>query len=87
MSLRDVYRGIIEGFVGKTTSAVEFELKELENLFALLVLGSFAGIPSPPAFISIDLLPHMEREIRVMLSRSRSIDDPAGDLFSIFDIG
>ncbi|MCK7484011.1 MAG: hypothetical protein M0C28_48790 [Candidatus Moduliflexus flocculans] len=41
---------------------LEFELKELENIFALLILGGFVGMPSPPAPIAIELLPLLERE-------------------------
>ena len=44
----------------KATGLIEFEVKELENIFALLILGGFAGLPSPPSPIAIELLPYME---------------------------
>ena len=44
----------------KAVDVLEAELGELENIFGLLVLGSFVGLPSPPMQISLDLLPEME---------------------------
>ncbi|MDP6625952.1 MAG: hypothetical protein QGG87_05825, partial [Nitrospinota bacterium] len=79
--------GLGEGFRSRSTQAMQFELKEMENVFCLLILGSFAGIPSPPTFLSLNLLPHLEKEIQVMLSRSNNIDDPLGDIFSVFNVG
>ncbi len=86
-TIKEAIDGIGDGLRASSTQAIQFELKELENVFCLLVLGSFAGIPSPPAFLSLSLLPHMEKEIQVMLSRSKNIDDPLGDIFSVFDVG
>lgn len=86
-TIKEALKGIEEGFKAKSVSAIEFELKELENVFCLLLMGSFAGIPAPPAFLSLTLLPHMEREIKIMLAKSEKIDDPLGNLFSVFDVG
>jgi hypothetical protein len=33
------------------------------------------GLPFPPAPVSLALLPHMEREVSVMLARAGSLDD------------
>ncbi len=65
---------------------IEVELRELENIFALIVLGSFIGIPSPPTFVSLRLLPHMGRELLVMTSVSKRLDDMLGEMAGIFDI-
>ncbi len=70
----------------KATEMMEFELKELENIFSLLVLGGFVGMPSPPVPIAIELLPYMERELTVMLSRSDMASDPLGSLMSILEV-
>lgn len=86
-SIKETFNNLEDGFKMSSTSAAQFELKELENVFCLLLLGSFAGIPSPPTFLSLTLLPHLEKEFKIMLSRSKNIDDPLGDLFSIFDVG
>lgn len=70
----------------KATEMLEFELKELENIFSLLVLGGFVGMPSPPVPIAIELLPFMERELTVMLSRSDMASDPLASLVGMLDV-
>ncbi|RKX78717.1 MAG: hypothetical protein DRP87_05435 [Spirochaetes bacterium] len=51
------------------TDIIEFEVEELENIFALLLFGSFIGMPSPPVYISFELLPVMENEVNLMFER------------------
>jgi hypothetical protein len=70
----------------KACGMLEFELKELENIFSLLILGGFVGMPSPPAPIAIELLPYMERELTIMLSRSDMAQDPIGSLMGFLEI-
>ena len=65
---------------------IENELEEMENLFGLLVLGSFVGIPSPPVQISLDLMPLMEKELQLMMDKVDTASQPLSHLFSIFDI-
>ena len=71
---------------GKAVSAIEPELEELEHIFALLVQGSFIGIPSPPMQISLDLLPLMEKDLILMTKKIDTANEPLSHLFSIFDI-
>ena len=63
-----------EGLVSLTC----LEVQELENIFALLVLGSFVGLPAPPSFLSVELLPFMEREIQILHRRA----EDAGDMLA-----
>ncbi len=70
----------------KATGMLEFELKELQNLFALLVLGSLVGLPSPPPAIAFELIPLMEDEIRTMTSRADFSQDPLGALVGMLNI-
>jgi len=70
----------------KATEMLEFELKELENIFSLLIIGGFVGMPSPPVPIAIELLPYMERELTVMLSRSDLASDPLGSLVGLLEM-
>lgn len=72
---------------GKAVEAIEAEVEEMENVFALLVLGSFVGLPSPPMQISLDLMPVMERELVGMLENVDTAVTPISRLFSTFDIG
>ena len=71
---------------GKAVETIEYELEELDNIFAVLVLGSFVGIPSPPIHVTMELLPIMENEFNLMLEKVATAHDPLGDLFSVLDI-
>jgi hypothetical protein len=70
----------------KATGMLEFELKELENIFLLLIIGGFVGMPSPPAPVALELLPYLEKEIAIMLSRSDLSNDPLGALMGMLEI-
>jgi hypothetical protein len=71
---------------GKAVETIEYEVEELENIYAILVLGAFIGIPSPPIQITMELLPEMEEEFYIMLEKVSTAHDPLGDLFSVLDI-
>lgn len=61
------------------------ELRELENLFALLVLGAFIGMPAPPASVAAELLPHLHRELEVLNARARDASDALAELCGLFE--
>jgi hypothetical protein len=69
------FHGVSQVHRLKATDMLTFELNEMENVFAMLVFGSFVGLPAPPAAIAIELLPCMEDEIRLMVSRSDFAQD------------
>ena len=71
---------------GKAVETIEYEVGELDNIFAILVMGAFIGIPSPPIHITMALLPEMEKELGIMLEKVSTAHDPLGDLFSVLDI-
>jgi len=70
----------------RATEMIEFELKELENIFTLLIMGGFVGMPAPPAPIAMELLPLLEREMNIMLSRSDFAQDPLGAMMGLLEI-
>jgi hypothetical protein len=70
----------------KVTEVTEFEVKELENLFVLLMMGSFTGVPSPPSFVAAELLPHLDHEIKVLNERAKDSFDSLSDMASLLDI-
>ena len=72
---------------GKAVEIIEYELEELENIFGVLVLGSFIGMPSPPMQISLDLMPFMEKELILMMEKVDTANEPIAQLFSVLDIG
>ncbi len=69
-----------------SVSATEAELREMENAFALVLMGAFTGMPAPPAYISIALLPWLERELGVMMSRSLMHDDRLSEWADLVDL-
>jgi len=71
----------------KAVEIIEYELEELENIFGVLVLGSFIGMPSPPMQISLDLMPFMEKELILMMEKVDTANEPIAQLFSILNIG
>ncbi|MCP3926405.1 MAG: hypothetical protein GY714_27905 [Desulfobacterales bacterium] len=71
----------------RAVDSIEDEIEEMEYIFALLVQGSFVGMPSPPVHISLSLLPHMEKDLSLMMERVTTSNQPISKLFSTFDIG
>jgi len=63
---------------------VEFELREMENILALLLFSSFLGMPSPPSDLSLRLMPYMVREMHVMSRRAGDLDDISGEVAGMF---
>lgn len=84
--LAGAYRVIRQINRDKATGMLEFELTELQNLFALMILGSLVGLPAPPPAVAFELLPFLEDEIRVMTSRADFSQDPLGALVGMLEI-
>jgi hypothetical protein len=93
MSLKSIRDKIVSVFKdadrvmrGKAVETIEYEVEELDNIFGILVLGAFIGIPSPPIHITMELLPLMKKELRIMFEKVLTAHDPLGDLFSVLGI-
>jgi len=84
--LRSLWESADAVMRGKAVDTIEYEIEELDNIFGLLVLGTFLGIPAPPVHVSIELLPLMEKELDLMLDRIATAHDALGDLFSVLSI-
>lgn len=67
---------------GKATETVEWEMQELRQVFALLVMGEAVGLPAPPSELTLELLPDMEDELRLLLQRIDTAQTPFSQLFS-----
>ncbi len=76
----------IEGLKEESTSALELELHEMENGFALLNFGSLMGLPAPPSFLGLLLLPYIEHDIKTMIFKSERLDDRFAEFFDLSDI-
>jgi len=78
--LKEVLSGIDSSHREQAAALTEVECQELENIFALLILGSFVGLPAPPSFLAIELLPFMERELEVLHCRAQDSGDMLAEL-------
>ncbi|THB70183.1 MAG: hypothetical protein D6E12_03130 [Desulfovibrio sp.] len=83
--IRDFWRLFDAVNKHRATELLEWETRELENIFSILVLGSFVGIQAPPMHLSLELLPDMENELEIMLNRVCTAHEPLSDLFSMLD--
>ena len=70
----------------KAVETLEAEVEEMETIFAVLTQGAFIGMPSPPAQISLDLLPMMEADLILLLDRVDTANQPLSRLFSVFEV-
>jgi len=84
--LRSLWQSADTVMRSKAVETIDYEVQELENIFGILVLGSFLGIPSPSIHVSIELLPLMADDLDIMLERIITAHDPLGDLFSVLSI-
>ncbi|WP_020612224.1 hypothetical protein [Sediminispirochaeta bajacaliforniensis] len=84
--LRQIWRVASQVQRDKATGMLEFELKELENIFVMLLFGSFVGLPTPPTAMAFELMPYMEEEIKLMISRADLAQDPLGNLLGMLEI-
>jgi hypothetical protein len=91
--LKDIKDGVVSVFHAadevmraKAVETIEYEVRELDNIFTLLVLGAFIGVPSPPIHITMALLPGMNKEFEIMLEKVATAHDPLGDLFAVLGI-
>jgi len=71
----------------RAVELTRYEARELENVFMLLLLGSLAGIPGPPCWIAMDLLPHLQHEIEVLNSSAERSGDALAELAGILNFG
>jgi hypothetical protein len=69
----------------KAIDDLEWEIQELRHIFAILTLGSFIGIPASPLPIAFELLPDLETEFAILLSKIGTAHDPLSEQFSKLD--
>ncbi|MXI87401.1 hypothetical protein [Sphaerochaeta halotolerans] len=75
--------GIHTASMYKATAQIEYEIKEMENSFTLMLFGNFVGLPSPPMPLALDLLPVMADDLDRMLLRSSQTGNGLSELASI----
>jgi len=77
----------VKGYLqGQATEYIEAELRELENVFAVVILGSLIGLPTPIAPIAVRLVPYILPEIATMASLGSRLDDLLGEIAGLMEI-
>lgn len=82
-SIKNFILGFHEASLYKATAQIEYEVKEMENSFTLILFGNIVGIPSPPMSVSMELLPLMNDDVERMLVRAGQTDNGLSELASI----
>jgi hypothetical protein len=68
------------------SEAPEWETGELEHLFGLLVLGSWVGLPAPPPWVTLELLPCLEKELELLWAKAPLSSSALSDLASHLNV-
>ena len=84
--LRRIFSGLHASQSENAVALTIVEMQELENIFALLLLGSFVGLPSPPTFLAVELLPFMEKELKTLNRRAKDADDMLAEMCGVLGI-
>lgn len=79
----EILSGIHIAAMHKATAQIEYEIREMENSFSLMLFGNFIGLPSPPMPMALDLLPVMADDLDRMLLRSSQTGNGLSELASI----
>ena len=85
--LKTICRDIDASHRANACALTVTEVEELRNIFALMLMGSFVGLPSPPSFLAVELLPHMQKELEILHKRAQDADDMLAEMFGILGIG
>ncbi|MCX7981368.1 MAG: hypothetical protein N2572_00470 [Syntrophales bacterium] len=70
----------------RALTLTRMECAELENVFALLLMGSFVGLPAPPSFLALEIISLMEKEIHVFHQRACDGDDMLSQLLGVLGV-
>ncbi len=85
--LFSAFTGFLRGFgmamQYKATDQVAYEAAEMEHTMALMLFGSFTGLPAPPVPLALELLPVMGGDLERLLLRASQTGNGLSELASI----
>lgn len=85
-ALKGFFSAISASHRERAVALTAMEVEELENIFALLMVGSFVGLPSPPTFIAMELLPSLKNELHVLGRRAEDSCDMLAEICGMLGI-
>lgn len=74
--------GIFKALEDQSIEVLRLQYLELENAFLSLVLGGMMGLHLVPMGLSMELLPHLKDEIRIMEQRHFLGSDVVAEYFA-----
>jgi hypothetical protein len=86
-SIKNFFLSYSRALRARSVEMTEWEVKEMEKIFTLLLFGFITGSPSAPINISLELLDVMDNNIESLLEGITMASDPMAELFSLLDIG
>jgi hypothetical protein len=84
--LRQVMADVGSSHRASAAALTVAEVAELRNIFALLLLGAFVGLPSPPTFLAVELLPFMEKELKILDRRASDACDMLAEMCGMLGV-
>lgn len=67
----------------KSTAQLEYEIREIENSFSLMLFGNLVGLPGPSMALTLELMPDMTDKLERMLLRAGQTGNGLSELASI----
>ncbi len=84
--IKDLWRKFDEFNRQNFVEMQQQELAELETVFALLTVGNFIGLPSPPSHVALEIITSLDKEFDILVNSVEKSLDSTGYLLGIFDI-
>ncbi|MDD4083874.1 MAG: hypothetical protein WC162_10020 [Sphaerochaetaceae bacterium] len=67
----------------KATAQIDYEVKEMQDQFSLMLFGDAIGLPSPPVSVTMELLPLMTKDFDRMVLRASETENGFAEIASI----
>jgi len=77
------FMGIAEASRDKATDQIQYEAREMEHMFTLMIFGDAVGLPSPPISVTMELLPLMTADFEKMILRATQTGNGLSEIASI----
>ncbi|MCK9191044.1 MAG: hypothetical protein M0P10_05830 [Sphaerochaetaceae bacterium] len=81
--LKAFFQGLEVANRHKATDQLEYEAREMEHTFTLLLFGDAVGLPSPPIAVTMELLPLMKDDYERMVLRATQTGNGLSEIASI----
>ncbi len=86
MKLKDVIKGISDFLRATATEDIDEEIRQMREVFSLMLFAPFYGYPLPTTFVALELLPYADEEFELFLDLISSLEDPWSRLSSFADM-